>query len=157
MSPIYIPPTPVPIIRQRIRNQADIQEQLRAYDRQQQDLVGANATAFNATNLGRTNVLYPVVAEPIAEEQEREADPRITEQIMRPKDEPLNEPEEEKTAEEKPKPPRSGRPKSNMKSRKELIQEIKGAGSIPRGVAVDKKSLEELQELAIYLGINIMR
>jgi len=152
MSPIYIPPTPVPIIRQRIRNQADIQERLRAYDRQQQDLVGANAAAFNATNLGRTNVLYPVVAEPVAEaegtteEQEREADPRITEQLIK-----------EKAAEEQPKTPGKGRPRSDMKGRRELIQEIKGAGSIPRGMAVDKMRIEELREMAVRLGIDPLR
>ena len=146
MSPIYIPPTPVPIIRQRIRNQADIQERLRAYDRQQQDLVGANAAAFNATNLGRTNVLYPVVAEPVAEEQEREADPRITEQLIK-----------EKAAEEQPKTPGKGRPRSDMKGRRELIQEIKGAGSIPRGMAVDKMRIEELREMAIRFGIDPLR
>ena len=64
MAPIYIPPTPVPIIRQKIRNIADVQEQLRAYDRAQQDLVGANAAAFEANNIGRKNVLYPEPVEP---------------------------------------------------------------------------------------------
>jgi hypothetical protein len=59
MSPIFVPPQPVPIIRQQIRNQADIQEQLRAYNRQQQDLVGANAAAFDATNIDK-RVLFPM-------------------------------------------------------------------------------------------------
>lgn len=59
MSPIYIPPTPIPVIRQRIRNQADIQEQLRAYNKAQQDLEGANAAAFEQTHI-RKGVLYPM-------------------------------------------------------------------------------------------------
>jgi len=59
MAPIYIPQQPVPIIRQRIRNAADIQEQLRAYDRVQQDLVGANAAAFERTHIHK-GVLYPM-------------------------------------------------------------------------------------------------
>lgn len=59
MSPIFVPPQPVPIIRQQIRNQADIQEQLRAYNRKQQDLVGANAAAFDATNIDK-RILFPM-------------------------------------------------------------------------------------------------
>jgi len=66
MSPIYVPPTPVPIIRQRIRNQADIQEELRAYNPELQQTVGANAAAFEANNIGRKTTLFaePVYAEP---------------------------------------------------------------------------------------------
>lgn len=167
MTPIFVPPQPAQIVRQRIQNQALIQEQLRAYDRQQQALVGANISAFNANNIGRKTALYadPVIAEPImnittAEEQEREADPRTTEQLMRPKDEPLNIPEEEeKGAEEQPQPKRlrTGRPKGELKDRRELIQEIKGAGSIPRGTAVDKLKIDKLREMAIDLGIDPMR
>jgi len=71
MTPIFIPPQPVQIVRQRIQNQAAIQEQLRAYDKQQQDLVGANAAAFDANNIGRKTALYaePVYAQPLTAEE----------------------------------------------------------------------------------------
>jgi hypothetical protein len=58
MTPIYIPPQPVPIIRQRIRNQADIQDQIRAYNEQQQELFNANQVRFNENNINRTKVLF---------------------------------------------------------------------------------------------------
>jgi len=89
MSPIYIPAQPVPIIRQRIRNQADIQEELRAYDRAQQDSVGPNAAAFEQTNI-RKGVLYPM-------KLKRDDDPAFFDAP-----EPMSAEEEEKTGAKRP-------------------------------------------------------
>jgi len=110
MTPIFIPPQPVQIVRQRIQNQAAIQEQLRAYDKQQQDLVGANAAAFDANNIGRKTALYaePVYAEPFltaedkaaraAKQRRQEAQEQAEQQQAQEKEE---EEEERKVAEER--------------------------------------------------------
>jgi len=174
MAPIYIPPQPVPVIRQKIRNISDIQEQLRAYDRQQQDLVGANATAFNATNLGRTNVLYP--AKLPAEEEKIEIKPPEPEieslpsppsQPATPEQQPAilagAEEIEQQTGREdivqqeqrRLRPLSRGRKIGQLKPKTQLIYEIREAGHSGswEGVPADK-----LREMAMpEFGIDPMR
>lgn len=113
MSPIYIPPTPIPIIRQKIRNQADIQEQFRAYDKQQQDLEGANAAAFNATNLDK-RVLYPM-------KLKRDDDPAFFD---------APEPVDPMAAEEKTEPVGAKRPRVAQEVGRETAQRMFGAEAV---------------------------
>lgn len=183
MSPIYIPPTPIPIIRQKIRNQADIQEQLRAYDRAQQDLVGANAAAFDKTNLDK-RVLYPLklsreetfdmpeLEEPpqqvielgdvstlagIGEEESKLAESTATLPPSAPRIAPVSAATEIFGAEEPPerplRPVARGRPRADVKTIDELKAEIRATGY----VGYSNKNKKELQAIAKQLGINLMR
>lgn len=162
MSPIYIPPQPVPIIRQKIRNQADIQEQLRAYDQQQQALVGANAAAFDANNIGRKNVLYPTT--PQAEEEKIEIKPPEPE-IESPPSPPAQpatpeqQPELLAAAEEPEqrglRPPARGRPRGVEKTVDELKAAIRVTGNAPVGLATMRKP--QLQAFARKMEIDLMR
>jgi hypothetical protein len=178
MSPIYIPPTPIPIIRQKIRNQADIQEQLRAYNRAQQDLEGANAAAFEATNI-RKGVLYPMKlsreeSEPAffdAPEQVGTKRPRMAaEELGReeaaemfgaeafmPDPAPVAEarfasPVPAKVMGAVGRPAGSGNKK---KTKDELKAEIAVSGSVPEDF--DKLKYREVADLARKRGINLMR
>ena len=183
MAPIYIPPQPVPIIRQKIRNQADIQEQLRAYDREQQELKGANAAAFERTNI-RKGILYPMkhaeffdAPEPIGTEEQK-TDPagakrqRVAEEVRRedvaerfgaaavaPDPAPVAE---ARFAFASPVPARvvgmGGRPKGSgnkKKSIEELRAEIASTGSVPDDFK--KMKLPAVIDLARKRGINLMR
>jgi hypothetical protein len=146
MSPIYIPPQLVPIIRQKVRNIADIQEQLRAYDKAQQDLVGANTARFDANNINRKEVLYPPPTPQqdialgditslagIGEEESKQAESTMT------------QPQQEIAL---------GDRDPREKSKAELMIELRRFGE--RG-SFEKKTKEQLQNLARELGINIMR
>lgn len=153
MSPIYIPPQPVPIIRQKIRNQADIQEQLRAYDQQQQDLVGANAAAFNATNIDK-QVLYPkpAVTEPISPARMGEVEQKTE---TEPPDAPPRQAAEEEEERRQLRPPARGRPRGGEKTVDELKAAIRATGRPPIGLATMRKL--KLQVAAKQLGIDLMR
>ncbi len=158
MAPIFVPLQPVPIIRQRIRNQADIQEQLRAYDRQQQDLVGANAAAFEATNIHK-EVLYP---EPvIATKLGGEVDPREAEEAeFQRKKELSRKPVDPATMGFGEPARKRGRPaagaKGGKKLKADLIKELKasGSGSLPQGF--ENYILISLQRLAQERGISLV-
>jgi len=185
MSPIYIPAQPVPIIRQRIRNQADIQEQLRAYDKAQQDLEGANAAAFEATNI-RKGVLYPMklkreddpaffdAPEPMAAEEKTEPvgtkRPRVAQEVgfetaQRMFGAEAVMPDPAPVAEARfasPVPAKVmgavGRPKGSgnkKKTKEELKAEIAASGSVPDNFK-DMK-LPEVVTMARMRGISLMR
>lgn len=187
MSPIYIPPTPVPIIRQRIRNQADIQEQLRAYDQQQQDLVGANAASFEATNLDK-RVLYPMklkreddpaffdAPEPMAAEEKTEPvgtkRPRVAQEVGREEAQRMFgaeavAPEPAPTAEARfafgtPVPARVmgavGRPKGSG-NKKKTKEELKAEIAASGSIPDNFKDMKlpEVVILARERGISLMR
>ena len=170
MAPIYVPPQPVPIIRQRIRNQADIQEQLRAYNPELQQTVGANAAAFEANNIGRKNVLYPEPVEPTepaigakrprmaAEELGREeAAEMFGAEAVAPDPAPVAE-----ARFATPVPAKVmgavGRPKGSKgkkKSIEELKAEIAASGSVPEDFG--KLKYAELADIARKRGIDLMR
>jgi len=186
MAPIFVPPQPVPIIRQRIRNAADIQEQLRAYDRVQQDLVGANAAAFNANNIDK-RVLYPMklkrdddpaffdAPEPVdpmaAEEPVGAKRPRVAQEVGRETAQRMFGaeavmPDPAPIAEARfasPVPARVmgavGRPKGakqKTKTKPVLIKELRAAGTGSLPIGFEAFSPAKLQELAKERGIDIL-
>lgn len=184
MSPIYIPPTPIPIIRQRIRNQADIQEQLRAYNKAQQDLEGANAAAFEATHI-RKGVLYPMklkreddpaffdAPEPMAAEEPAigAKRPRVAEEVGRETAQRMFGaeavmPDPAPVAQARfasPVPAKVmgavGRPKGakqKTKTKPVLIKELKAAGTGSLPIGFEAFSPQKLQELARERGIDIL-
>ncbi len=157
MAPIYIPPQPVPIIRQKIRNISDIQEQLRAYDQQQQGIINANDVRFNANNINREQVLYPEPAlvgtrQRKAAEEPDEPQPTIPVEAM-PELSPVAESREVFES-----PARVigavGR-RSDMKNVTELRKEIRGSGSVPTGFS--RMSADEIRAIATERGISLMK
>lgn len=176
MTPIFVPPQPVQIVRQRIQNQAAIQEQLRAYDREQQAAMNANDVRFNANNIGRKTTLYPepsLAAGLAAKQRRQEAQEEESKQRAA-------EAEERREAEEAefqrkqelsrkpvdpvtmglPQPPRKrGRPagtKGTRKLKEDLKKDIlsSGTGSLPENF--DDLYLSSLQDLAQERGISIV-
>lgn len=176
MTPIYIPPQPVQIVRQRIQNQAAIQEQLRAYDLQQQAVINANDVRFNANNIGRKTVLYPEppLAEPViatklggevdpreAQAQEQEAEERKAEEAEFQRKKKLAEQPVDPATMGFGEPARKrGRPaaggKGGKKLKADLIKELKasGSGSLPEGF--EGYILISLQRLAEERGISLV-
>ncbi len=157
MAPIYIPPQPVPVIRQKIRNISDIQEQLRAYDQQQQAVINANDVRFNANNINRERVLYPEPAlvgtrQRKAAEEPDEPQPTIAVEAM-PELSPAAESREVFET-----PARVigavGR-RSDMKTAKDLRDEIRGSGSVPKGFST--MSADDIRALATERGISLMK
>jgi hypothetical protein len=183
MAPIYIPQQPVPIIRQKIRNAADIQEQLRAYDRAQQDLVGANAAAFEKTHIHK-GVLYPMklsreesepaffdAPEPLAAEEPLGAKrPRVAQEVGRETAQRMFGaeavmPDPAPVAQARfasPVPAKVmgavGRPKGakqKTKTKPVLIKELRAAGTGSLPIGFEAFSPQKLQELAKERGIDI--
>ncbi len=157
MTPIYIPPQPVQIVRQRIQNQAAIQEQLRAYDEEQQAILNANDVRFNANNIGRKTTMFPEPSlaglaakqrrQEAAEEQEFQRKKELSQQPIDPARIGLDTPARKR-----------GRPKGakgKKKTQKELFNEIKGTGVMPP----ESKdfSILETQDLARERGISIYK
>jgi len=175
MTPIYISP-PVQIVRQRIQNQAAIQEQLRAYDLQQQAVINANDVRFNANNIGRKTVLYPEppLAEPViatklggevdpreAQAQEQEAEERKAEEAEFQRKQELSRKPVDPTTMGLPEPPRKrGRPaagaKGTRKLKEDLIRDLKtsGTGSLPEGF--EDFFMSGVKRLAEERGISLV-
>ena len=165
MAPIFIPPQPVPVIRQRIRNLADIQDQLRAYDKQQQAIINANDVRFDANNIGRTKVMYPQpsVFRPLFDDEpETKAEPETKEDPLPPVPEspPVQEPEPTQPPRRRRPRSRASTPRVGVSSRKAktlvtLRQEILATGFSGKGISKAKRPV--LEGLAKNLGIDIMR
>jgi len=182
MAPIYIPPQPVPVIRQRIRNQADIQDQLRAYDKQQQAIINANDVRFDENNLGRKIAMYPEPSlttgfKPLFEtdspaEPETKSAEEPTPALMQgnPLFEVVREPDPVVTKQlidldsDVPETPlriakrsqrQVARPLMKEKSLVELREDIRATGFAGAGLSKAKRPV--LENLAKNLGLSIMR
>jgi len=164
MAPIYLPPVPVPIIRQRIRNQADIQDQLRAYDEQQQALTNANDVRFDSNNIGRTKVMFPEPSlfrplfddEPETKEAERTTESHRASVPVPPVQEPEpTQPPRRRRPRSRASTPRVGVSSKKLKTLATLRQEILATGFSGKGISKAKRPV--LEGLAKNLDIDIMR
>jgi len=161
MTPIYIPPQPVPIIRQRIRNQADIQDQLRAYDTQQQSLINANDVRFDENNIGRKTTMFPepsLMQEEAKEPEKPKRKLRIVGDIQdtRAAEEPTIRQPDPVTTKRLIDDEGKLKPKTNDELKREIFESLAMSGQ-PVPLRMSRKNKDDLQSIARGLGIDIYK